>query len=98
MKNRKEMKNYMAVKVLVKDDTWLGVKVIYTDNCITDKLVETVQEVLKENPEVRVSFDVMGATLHLVLSNQLGFALREISEEYETEVGRYKCIIRKVKK
>lgn len=86
----------MAVKVEVKEDKIFGGKVVYTDNCITDKLVETVQDILKTENEVRVSFDVMGETLHLILSNQLGFALRDISEEYKAEVGRYKCVIRKV--
>lgn len=85
----------MAVKVKVSEDKCLGVKVIYTDNCVTDKLVETVQEVLKENPEVRVSFDVIGETKHLILSNELGLKLKNVSEDYQTEVGRYKCSITK---
>ena len=39
----------MAVKVEVKEDKILGGKVVYTDNCITDKLIETVQDILNRD-------------------------------------------------
>lgn len=87
----------MAIKVLVKEDKIYGGKIIFTDNCVTDQLIEAVQEVLKTDKEVRVSFDVIGETKHLILSNELGYKLRDISEGYDTEVGRYKCRIVKVK-
>ena len=86
----------MTVKVLVKEDKIYNGKIIFTDNCVTDKLIEAVQEVLKTEKEVRVSFDVIGETKHLILSNELGYKLRDISEGYDTEVGRYKCVVRKV--
>lgn len=86
----------MAVKVLVKEDNIFNGKVIYTDNCVTDKLIEAVQEVLNTEEKVRVSFDVMGETKHYLLSNELGYKLRDISEGYDTEVGRYNCVVRKV--
>lgn len=87
----------MTIKIEVKDSTiYPNTKVIYTDNEVTPELVAKVQEVLKENSAVRVSFDVIGETLHTILSNQLKFALRDISKEYVAEVGRYKCLIWKV--
>ena len=86
----------MTVKVLVKEDKIYNGKIIFTDNCVTDKLIETVQEVLNTEKEVRISFDVMGETKHYLLSNELGYKLRDISENYATEVGRYKCVVRKV--
>ena len=87
----------MTIKINVKDSTiYPNTKVIYTDNDVTKELVEKVQELLKECPAVRVSFDVTGETLHTILSNQLKFALRDISKEYVVEVGRYKCLIWKV--
>ena len=86
----------MAVKVLVKEDKIYNGKIIFTDNCVTDKLIEVVQEVLNTEEKVRVSFDVMGETKHLILSNELGYKLHDISESYDTEVGRYKCVVRKV--
>ena len=87
----------MAIKVEVKEDKIYGGKIIFTDNCVTDQLVETVQEVLKTEGKVRVSFDVMGETKHLLLSNELRLKLRDISEEYDAEIGRYQCNIAKVK-
>lgn len=87
----------MAIKVLVKEDKIYGGKIIFTDNCVTDQLIEAVREVLKTDKEVRVSFDVMGETKHLLLSNELRLKLRDISEDYDAEIGRYKCRIVKVK-
>ena len=86
----------MAVKVIVKEDKIYNGKIIFTDNCVTDQLIETVQEVLSNEDKVRVSFDVTGETKHYLLSNELGYKLRDISESYDTEVGRYNCVVRKV--
>lgn len=82
----------MAVKVEVKEDKIYGGKVIFTDNCVTDKLVETVNEILETEEKVRVSFDVTGETLHTILSHQLKDRL---PKDYIVEIGRYKCAIRK---
>ena len=90
MYNEKEAS--MAVKVEVKEDKIYGGKVIYTDNCVTDKLVETVNEILATEDKVRVSFGVTGETLHTILSHQLK---EKLSESCDVEIGRYKCHIRK---
>ena len=82
----------MTVKIEVKTSPWnKDEKTIYTDNCVTEELVEKVKEVLKEEEKVHVSFSVMGATLHDILSHQLWNLL----PEYKVEIGRYKCLVQR---
>ena len=66
-------------------------KTIYTENYISDSLVEEVKEALKQYDQVEVSFDVTGRTLHQLLSVQLS----EKMPEYDFEIGyNYLCIIK----
>lgn len=83
----------MAITIDIHEDSIYGGKVIYTDNCVEDELVEAVNNILETEGKVRVSFNVTGATLHTILSNQLK---ERLSEDCEVEIGRYKCAIRKV--
>lgn len=85
----------MTVKVEIKESAiHPGTKVIYTNNCVTDELVNAVTEVLKKDEEVRVSFDVDGETLHSVLSNQLKSQLKDkFPNSYSVSVGRYECLV-----
>ena len=81
----------MAVKIEVRTSPWNeGEKTIYTDNCVTEELVEKVKEVVKDEKKVHVSFGVTGETLHDILSHQLWNLL----PEYNVEIGRYKCVVR----
>ena len=85
----------MITKVEVKKDTCHpNRKIIFTDNCVTEKLVETITDILEEDKEVAVSFNVMGETLHTILSNQLKLELRDrFLNKYKVDIGRYKCIV-----
>jgi len=66
-------------------------KTIYTDNYVSDQLIEEVKEALKEYDTVEVSFDVTGRTMHQILSNQLADRM----PEYEFEIGyNYICIVK----
>ena len=83
----------MTVKIEVKNCSIYSTrKVIYTDNCVTKELVETVRELLDNSRDVRVSFDVMGATLHDILSHQLK---EQLPDNYKVEISRYTCIVSK---
>lgn len=83
----------MTVKVEIKKDYMNpNLKVIYTDNYVTPQLINTVKEVLEEDKEVRVSFDVIGGTLHCILSNQLK---EELKNKYKVEIKRYECKVSK---
>ena len=79
----------------VKRDTIhpADIAVIYTDNSVTPQLVNKVMELLTSdevNKYVKVSFDVMGATLHDILSHQLR---EQLVEKCDVEIDRYKCLI-----
>lgn len=66
-------------------------KTIYTDNYVSDQLIEEVKEALKEYDTVEVSFDVTGRTMHQMLSNQLANRM----PEYEFEIDyNYICIVK----
>ena len=67
-------------------------KTIYTDNRVSDNLIQEVKEALKEYDTVEVSFDVTGRTYHEMLSNQLADKM----PEYKFEIGyNYLCRITK---
>ena len=67
------------------------IKTIYTDNYVSDKLIEEVKEALKEYDTVEVSFDVTGRTMHQMLSIQLS----EKMPEYNFEIDyNYICLIK----
>ena len=80
----------MAIKVESKKDA-LGVMTVFTDNHVCEPVITRVKELLEENDKVKVSWDVMGATMHDILSHQL----KEQMPNYNFEIGRYKCLITK---
>lgn len=83
----------MQVKLEVKQDYINpNLKVIYTNNEVTPKLLDKVKEILEEEKEVRISFDVIGSTLHTILSNQLK---EELKDKYKVEIKRYECKVSK---
>lgn len=66
-------------------------KTIYTNNRVSDQLIEEVKEALKEYDTVEVSFDVTGRTMHQMLSNQLADKM----PDYKFEIDyNYVCIVK----
>lgn len=67
-------------------------KTIYTDNHVTNELIEEVKEAFKEYDIVNVSFDVTGRTCHMILSEELA----EKMQDYDFEIEyNYCCKIQK---
>ena len=66
-------------------------KTIYTDNGVSNDLIEEVKEALKEFDIVEVSFDVTGRTMHQLLSRQLADKM----PEYDFEIDyNYVCLVK----
>lgn len=67
-------------------------KTIYTDNHVTNELIEEVKEALKEYDTVNVCFDVTGRTCHMILSGELAEKMQDYDFEIEYNYG---CKIQK---
>lgn len=67
---------------------------IYTNNHVTEDLVQSVIAACSEHEYVCVSFDVIGRTCHVVLAQQL---MHELGNDYEVEIEywSYLCKVRK---
>lgn len=70
---------------------------IYTNNCVTEDLVQSVKDACEKHDWVHVSFDVIGRTMHVCLAHELVAKLR-IDGDYEANIDydMYECAIRKV--
>lgn len=62
--------------------SWKG-PTIYTNNKVSDELVQSVKDACIEHAYVHVSFDVIGRTKHMNLSHELA---KELGETYEVEI------------
>lgn len=67
-------------------------KTIFCSNCVDDDLIQEVREEMKHNDRVDVCFNVIGRTLHQMLSYQLAEKLPEYNFDIEYN---YKCTITK---
>lgn len=67
-------------------------KTIYTDNHVTNELIEEVKEAFKEYDIVNVSFDVTGRTCHMILSEELAEKMQDYDFSIEYNYG---CKIQK---
>lgn len=67
-------------------------KTIYTDNHVTNELIEEVKEAFKEYDIVNVSFDVTGRTCHMILSEELAEKMQDYNFLIEYNYG---CKIQK---
>ena len=67
-------------------------KTIYTDNHVTNELIEQVREAFKEYDIVNVSFGVTGRTCHMILSEELAEKMQDYDFEIEYNYG---CKIQK---
>ena len=66
-----------------------GRKTIYAENNVSDELINKVKELMETEELIKVSFDVMGETLHNILSYQL----KEKLPEFKFGISRYNCTI-----
>ena len=69
---------------------------IYTNNHVSEELVQVVKDACEKYEWVNVSFDVIGRTCHVMLSHELVGKLR-LDGKYEAYIdyGMYDCRIRK---
>lgn len=66
--------------------------VIYTNNYVDEELIKEIEENLKHNDKVEISFSVIGRTRHQMLSEEL----EEKMPNYKFTIGyNYQCEIEK---
>lgn len=65
---------------------------IYTNNHITEELIEKTKELCETNSEVNVSFSVIGRTCHMCLAHELASALGD-SYKAKIDYDMYTCKI-----
>lgn len=67
---------------------------IYTNNHVTEELVEATKNACEKDTWIHVSFDVIGRTKHVQLSYELA---GKLGEEYEAVIDytSYGCAIRR---
>ena len=75
-------------------EDWRG-PAIYTNNQVSDELVQSVKDALEDQLYIYVSFDVIGRTRHVCLSHEL---MERLGDDYKADIDydMYGCKVSRV--